>query len=303
MALVMVSAGALADSRLHNVRIGTLAAVAGALALIGLLGSLALGYRLGNDALLNERAGGLGALPSLDWSQPGDRALIREIGALSGRMIRLEAEANRLAERVGVSPAQVAQARRSTLDTSARPSGGPLLAVLSGDESGSGEALWRLDRDLADLEMRLGVVGASVARSDLDRMAFPSRAPIPGVAVSSGFGRRPDPFTGLPAQHIGFDYPAPNGTPILASAGGRVRYAGTRGAYGKTVEIEHGGGLVTRYGHASKILVRVGDILLPGQKVALVGSTGRSTGPHVHFEVMRDGAAVHPGPYLASDGS
>lgn len=140
-----------------------------------------------------------------------------------------------------------------------------------------------------------------VARRDLDQMAFPSRAPIPGVAISSGFGRRIDPFIRQLAQHAGVDYVAPYGTSILASAGGRVRRAGPYGAFGRTVEIDHGDGLVTRYGHTSRILVRVGDVVLPGQPIAMVGSTGRSTGSHLHFEILRDGTPVQPRLYLASD--
>ena len=298
MALVIVSAGALADSKLHTVRIGTLIVAAGALTLLGLLGSLALGFHLGNTP----HSGGSG-YPDLDSTQPGNRALIDEIGTLSGRLIRLEAEASRLAERVGVSPAKAVLVNESSGKAAGKPAGGPLLMPLFGSGPGSSASMLQLDRDLTGLETSLGMVAAAVARRDLDGMAFPSRAPIPGVAISSGFGRRPDPFTGRPAQHIGVDYPAPYGTPILASAGGRVRYAGPRGAYGRTVEIDHGGGLVTRYGHASQILVRVGDILLPGQPIANVGSTGRSTGPHVHFEVLRQGTAVHPALYLAGDAS
>ena len=142
-----------------------------------------------------------------------------------------------------------------------------------------------------------------VARRDLDQMAFPSRAPIPGVVISSGYGSRIDPFTRHLAQHAGIDYTAWYGTSILASAGGRVRRAGPYGAFGNTVEIDHGDGLVTRYGHASRILVRVGDVVLPGQPIATVGSTGRSTGPHLHFEILRDGTQVPPGLYLAGDDS
>jgi murein DD-endopeptidase MepM/ murein hydrolase activator NlpD len=132
-------------------------------------------------------------------------------------------------------------------------------------------------------------------------MVFPSRTPIPGVAISSGFGRRIDPFTGKLARHAGIDYAAQYGTSILASAGGRVRRAGPYGAFGRTVEIDHGDGLVTRYGHTSRILVRVGDIVLPGQPIAMVGSTGRSTGPHLHFEILRDETPVQPRLYLGSD--
>jgi murein DD-endopeptidase MepM/ murein hydrolase activator NlpD len=100
------------------------------------------------------------------------------------------------------------------------------------------------------------------------------------------------------ARHSGLDIPAPHGSPILASGGGRVVSAGYRGAYGQAVVIDHGDGLVTLYGHASKLLVRPGDVVMPQQKIALVGSTGRSTGPHLHFEVIRDGKRVEPRQYL-----
>jgi len=305
MAFVMFSAGALADSGLRTIRTRTLVALAAALALAVLLSGLAIGFQLGQVAATGDVGDDPSAYPGLDPSRPGDQALVDEIGALSGRLIRLEAEASRLVERVDAStrPPAAKQDRTKPVDDSTRPAGGPLLAPRFGAGPGAGLSLIALDRQLSELEAALGRVGAEVSRRDLDAMAFPSRIPVPGVPVSSGFGRRTDPFTGRPALHTGIDYPAPYGTPILASAGGRVRYAGPRGPYGKTVEIDHGGGLVTRYGHASRILVRVGDILLPGQKIATIGSTGRSTGPHLHFEVLREGVPVHPESYLAGDDS
>jgi len=305
MAFVMFSAGALADSGLRTIRTRTLVALGAALAFAVLLSGLAIGFQLGRVAATGDVGGDLSAYPGLDPSRPGDQALVDEIGALSGRLIRLEAEASRLAERVDASstPPAAKQDRAEPTDASTRPAGGPLLAPRFGVGPGAGLSLVELDRQLSELEAALGRVGAEVSRRDLDAMAFPSRIPVPGVPVSSGFGRRTDPFTGRPALHTGIDYPAPYGTAILASAGGRVRYAGPRGPYGKTVEIDHGGGLVTRYGHASRILVRVGDILLPGQKIATVGSTGRSTGPHLHFEVLREGVPVHPESYLTGDDS
>jgi murein DD-endopeptidase MepM/ murein hydrolase activator NlpD len=110
---------------------------------------------------------------------------------------------------------------------------------------------------------------------------------------------RHDPFTGRLARHTGLDIPAPHGTPILASGGGRVVSAGYKGAYGRAVVIDHGDGLSTLYGHASKLLVRAGDVVMPNQQIALVGSTGRSTGPHLHFEVIRHGVRVEPRQYLS----
>lgn len=300
MALVFFSAGAWTDAGLHTVRIRTLVVAAGALALAAVAGGLALGFHLGSASVTDGHGTRLSGLSDLDPTQPGNQTLIHEVGMLSGRLIRLEAEASRLGQRVGATPAPAAQPGSPPGQAAARPAGGPLLAPLPGSGSSFGATLLKLDRDLESLEASLGIVAAAIARRDLDRMAFPSRVPVAGVAVSSGFGLRPDPFTGRPARHTGYDYPAPYGTPILASAGGRVRRAGPHGAYGRTVEIDHGDGLVTRYGHASRILVRVGDVVLPGQSIATVGSTGRSTGPHLHFEILRDGAAVRPGPYLAS---
>ena len=301
MAIVIVSEGALASSRMRTLRMGTLAIAAGALALAGLFGGFALGFQLGGDPHANDSR--TSEFANLDPEQPGNQALIHEIGSLSGRMNRLEAEANRLDKRIGAKPRDRARAADSPADVAEQPSGGPLLEPRSAAGEGTENSMLWLDRGLDDIEARLDAVASMVARRDLDQMAFPSRSPIPGVMVSSKFGRRIDPFTRRLAQHSGIDYLAWYGTSIRASAGGRVKRAGPYGAFGKTVEIDHGDGLVTRYGHTSRILVRVGDIVLPGQTIATVGSTGRSTGPHLHFEILRDGAQVHPRLYLASDES
>ncbi|SAK58096.1 peptidase M23B [Caballeronia calidae] len=130
-------------------------------------------------------------------------------------------------------------------------------------------------------------------------MAFPGRNPAPAARSGSPYGNRYDPFTGHLSFHPGLDLVAPTGTPILASAGGRVVQAGERSGYGNAVDIRHSNGMVTRYGHASRLLVRTGDYVMPGQEIAEVGSTGRSTGPHLHFEVIVDGAQLNPTPYLA----
>lgn len=301
MAIVFVSASTLANSRMRTLTTRTLAIAAGVLALFGVLGGFVLGFELGGASRAEERWARL--LANLDQAQPGSQALIQEIGSLSGRLIRLEAAAERLVSRVGATPPADAEAADSPADVAEQPAGGPLIEPRPGADAGAGVSLLGLDRNLDRVEASLDKVASMVARRDLDQMAFPSRPPIPGVAISSGFGRRIDPFVHKLARHAGVDYIAPYGTPILASAGGRVRRAGPYGAFGRTVEIDHGAGLVTRYGHTSRILVRVGDIVLPGQPVALVGSTGRSTGPHLHFEILRDGTQVQPGLYLANDDS
>ncbi|WP_233271886.1 M23 family metallopeptidase [Paraburkholderia acidiphila] len=145
----------------------------------------------------------------------------------------------------------------------------------------------------------LSALERSVAQHEAAWDAFPGRRPIQGGRDGSPFGNRIDPFTHRLSFHPGVDLVAAAGTPILAAAGGRVIYAGPKRGYGNAVEIDHGNGFITRYGHASKIDVRVGEVVLPREHIADVGSTGRSTGPHLHFEVLVNGQAVNPAGYLA----
>jgi len=135
----------------------------------------------------------------------------------------------------------------------------------------------------------------------LAHMSFPGRRPVGADAswVSSTFGNRRDPFNTRMAFHSGVDFAANRGTPVYASAGGKVIFAGNRPAYGRTVEIDHGNGMVTRYAHTHKILVKKDQVVLPGQVIAQVGSSGRSTGTHLHFEIIKDGYFVDPSPWLA----
>jgi murein DD-endopeptidase MepM/ murein hydrolase activator NlpD len=265
----------------------------------GIAGGLALGYRLAGNSAPE-------VLLPFDAGRPDSQALIERVGSLSARLIRLESEAETLASRVGVMPAVKSQTPPATTDDAKEPSGGPLLAPAEFPELAGQPDIFA---GLANLESGLDAVDAAFSlvtrrttASDLAGMAFPSRYPIAGARISSGFGNRRDPFTQRLARHTGVDMPAPAGTPILAAAGGTVRFAGLRRAYGNAVEIDHGDGLVTRYAHASKVLVHTGQVVLPEQAIATVGSTGRSTGPHLHFEVLRDGAQVEPLRYLDRPG-
>jgi murein DD-endopeptidase MepM/ murein hydrolase activator NlpD len=144
----------------------------------------------------------------------------------------------------------------------------------------------------------------SVARTQLDRLtrtlvAVPLRKPVAGeVDLSSGFGMRIDPFVRTPAMHTGLDFRSDTGDPIRATANGTVTVAGWQGGYGRMVEIDHGNGFSTRYGHMSAIEVSVGQAVKIGQVVGRVGSTGRSTGPHLHYETRIDGEAVDPQKFL-----
>jgi len=127
----------------------------------------------------------------------------------------------------------------------------------------------------------------------------PYRKPVIGeVEFTSGFGIRNDPFLGRPAMHTGLDFRAGSGDPVRATANGKVVSSGWTGGYGRMVEIDHGNGLSTRYGHLSEIGVKVGDQIRIGQVIGAVGSTGRSTGPHLHYETRIDGEAVDPQKFL-----
>jgi murein DD-endopeptidase MepM/ murein hydrolase activator NlpD len=127
---------------------------------------------------------------------------------------------------------------------------------------------------------------------------LPTIQPVNVTYSASGFGWRFDPFTGKSAFHEGIDFPAPTGTPIIAAAGGVVTAAEYHPQFGNMIEIDHGNEIVTRYAHASKLLVNVGDIVQRGQHVADIGSTGRSTGPHLHFEVLVRGMRQDPHKFL-----
>jgi murein DD-endopeptidase MepM/ murein hydrolase activator NlpD len=282
VAFVIVSAGHLADSQMRTLRARPLLLVAGLAVALLMASCLALGYRLAQLA-----APTVAAAP-LDLHQPEGRALVNRLGSLTGRLVQLENEAATLARRLGVAPVAATLARRPQSESS----GGPLLPVTGLD---------RLEADFARLEGTFAHLSDAATEHELATMAYPNRMPVAGssVPVSSHYGLRQDPFTGRLARHGGLDIPARHGTPILASGGGRVVSAGYNGAYGQSVMIDHGDGLTTLYGHASRLLVRAGDVVMPQQKIALVGSTGRSTGPHLHFEVIRDGRRVEPKQYLA----
>ena len=129
-------------------------------------------------------------------------------------------------------------------------------------------------------------------------ISIPSVQPVERLAFTSNFGIRSDPFRGTAAMHAGVDIPGPVGTPVYATADGTVDRAERAGGYGNMVEVDHGKGIATRYGHLSKILVEPGAHVHRGQLIALMGSTGRSTGPHLHYEVRIDGHAVNPAPFL-----
>ncbi|MBX7533925.1 M23 family metallopeptidase [Qipengyuania sp. 1XM1-15A] len=145
---------------------------------------------------------------------------------------------------------------------------------------------------------RLGLSMARMTALESALEGVPQVAPARRDMISSGFGYRRDPFNRRAAMHKGLDFRGATGTPIYAAAKGRVTFVGWKGGYGKTVEITHGNGLMTRYAHMSRFNAKVGDRVAPGETIGAIGSTGRSTGPHLHFEVRINGRAVNPRTFL-----
>ncbi len=220
-------------------------------------------------------------------------ALAKRLGQMQAQLLRLDTLGARLATQNGIKPQEI--------DFSSFPAqGGPFIPAAQQNVT-----LDSLKQQMGDLSTVLNDRGDKLATLDamqlqnrLDQKMIPSALPIIGAELSSGYGWRIDPFTGRKAMHEGLDFMAPQGTPILASAGGIVVYAGMHPEFGNMVEIDHGNNIVTRYGHASRLLVKVGQMVQRGQKIAEVGSTGRSTGSHLHFEVRYKGIAQNPRSFL-----
>lgn len=221
-------------------------------------------------------------------------ALTLRLAELQSRSIRLDALGQRLTE--------MADLDKGEFDFENPPAqGGPADPTASYDAPPVDEFLTSFDaltQQMDDREQQLAVLESFLMTRSLEGEVFPAGFPAEKGWISSFFGKRTDPFTGRPAQHDGIDIAAKEGTGILAVAAGVVTWSSNRYGYGQLVEINHGNGYVTRYAHNKQILVEVGDMVKKGQRVALMGSSGRSTGPHVHFEVLRNGLVVNPAKYV-----
>jgi len=221
-------------------------------------------------------------------------ALAVRLGDLQAHTVRLNALGRRLTEKASLE--------KGEFNFSKPPAqGGPENESLGLSEIGVPDFLTSLDElaaQLGDREQQLRVMEAFFMGRELEDEVFPAGRPITKGWISSYYGVRVDPFTGLKAMHNGVDLAGKDGSNVIASAAGVVTWAGSRYGYGHLVEINHGNGYVTRYGHNSKILVQTGDEVEKGQPIALMGSSGRSTGPHVHYEVLKNGRVVDPIKYI-----
>jgi murein DD-endopeptidase MepM/ murein hydrolase activator NlpD len=175
--------------------------------------------------------------------------------------------------------------------------GGPEEPVASGSNVAIPdvvEAMASLDSQLNNREAQLWVLESVLMNENLQERVYPQGRPVSSGWISSYFGKRTDPFTGKPANHTGVDFAGKMGQEIAAVADGVVTWSGDRYGYGVMIEINHGNGYSTRYAHNSENLVNVGDEVKKGQSVALMGETGRATGPNLHFEVLKNGHRVNP---------
>jgi murein DD-endopeptidase MepM/ murein hydrolase activator NlpD len=224
------------------------------------------------------------------------RALAAKLGELQARLVRLDNDGDRLAKLAGL--------RSNELRFGEAPGrGGPLLARDTHADSVSkmAQSLQHLSTAIEDRADKFALLDQVLQLRRVEKQSEPTITPIVGAHPTSNFGNRIDPFTNESAFHAGVDFTAETGTEIVAAAGGVVIAAEFQPDYGNLIEIDHGNGLTSRYAHASALNAKLGEIVIQGKKIAEVGSTGRSTGPHLHFEIRENGSAVNPLKFLKPD--
>lgn len=216
--------------------------------------------------------------------------MMLKLGEMQSELQRLNALGERLAveSELNVEEFQFGQLM---------PIGGLSHDVIMPKVDSSQDVLMKIDTMMAQLNDKsdqLEALESVLMQHNISSESFISGRPIESGWLSSYYGMRKDPFSGLPAMHKGLDFAGSEGSPVLATGAGMVTWAGSRYGYGNLIEIDHGDGLVTRYGHSKSIHVKIGDVVTKGQLIADMGSTGRSTGSHVHYEVLKNGVQIDP---------
>jgi murein DD-endopeptidase MepM/ murein hydrolase activator NlpD len=232
-------------------------------------------------------------------------AMAQKVGEMQAKLVKLEAVGERVAGAIGVKPDELRQMLKPAGTGGAGAAGGqggPFVPAQSASLDQLKSIVGALDLETDQRTDLFTLFEARLFESRMQTLMIPNSRPV-DVTVGSGFGFRTDPFTGQAALHTGLDFPADVGTPVMAAAGGVVQLSEFQPQYGNVVELDHGKGLVTRYAHNSKVMVKTGDIVKRSQVIAEVGTTGRSTGPHLHFEVRLEGVAQDPAKFLASGDS
>jgi len=239
---------------------------------------------------------------SINSSQMHLDAYAKQLGELQARIMRLDAQNKRLVKLAGGSNTKLAENADELVPEPVGDLlsnvGGPLVEITPMTEPDLQAAITKLVSAVGSRDEYMSTVEADVLQNSVLKDMLPNSKPISAAYRSSSFGWRIDPFRGTKAFHEGLDFTARTGTPIRAAADGIVTTSSKTSAYGNLVKLNHGAGLETRYAHASKLLVKVGERVVKGQKIALVGSTGRSTGPHLHYEIRLNGHALDPRKYL-----
>lgn len=231
-------------------------------------------------------------------------AMAQRVGEMQARLVTLQMMGDRVSKLAGLK----AEDLRPAADAASAPlpdspgarggRGGPASTLPRPSNAAIDALLTQMDASAALNADVFTLVESRLMEQKLEALMVPSSAPADGP-VGSGFGFRYDPFDGHRALHTGLDFPSPVGTPVLAAAGGVVLSVEQHAEYGTMLTLDHGNGLLTRYAHLSRVDVQVGDIVRRRQPVAAVGSTGRSTGPHLHFEVLVQGVPQNPARFLA----
>jgi murein DD-endopeptidase MepM/ murein hydrolase activator NlpD len=232
-----------------------------------------------------------------EFMQQNLNAMAVKIGEMQAQLTRLDALGERLSALAGIRPGEFRFSETPGLggaQSTMLPPQNLTLSELGGKVSS-------LARQLENRGDVLGLLEAQLFEQAVKKKAMPTMMPVTAPFNASGFGYRIDPFTGQQAMHEGIDFITDVGTPVVAAAGGVVQFAGFHPQYGNMIDIDHGNDLVTRYAHLSKVLVKEGDMLQRGRRIAESGNTGRSTGPHLHFEVRFRGAAQNPTRFLLAN--
>ena len=233
-----------------------------------------------------------------EFVQQNLNAMAVKLGEMQAQLTRLDALGERLSGVAGIKPQEFRLNEPPGL-------GGAQSAMFPSQNLSMQEFTRKLETLSRQMENRtdlLGVLEAQMFEQAVKKKLLPTILPVSGTYNASSFGVRIDPFTGQHTMHEGMDFLADTGTAIVAAAGGVVQFAGFHPQYGYMIDVDHGNDLVTRYAHTSKIFVKDGDLIKRGRKIAEVGSTGRSTGSHLHFEVRFKGAAQNPARFLFAPG-
>ena len=270
------------------------------------LGMVTVGYLAGQESEARSLKGAaLGALQDELESQAQELAQLRQqsesrLQGMTMTLAEFQARMTRL-DALGEHLTAMADLEEGEFDFSQPPAmGGPLAGDFSVEYQAMdiGSELGLFQQRLDDREQQLDILASLLTNRSLNEQVWLSGRPVEKGWISSDYGQRTDPFTGKQAMHDGIDFAGKEGSNVVAVAGGVVTWTGTQSGYGEMVEISHGDGFVTRYAHNKQNLVEPGDVVRKGQAIGIMGSSGRSTGAHVHFEVYKHGRAVDPSSYV-----